>query len=41
LTAPDDWLATNGFVGNLRSAEGYVWSGKEGLVEQVYYTVPE
>jgi hypothetical protein len=41
LTAPDDWLATNGFVGNLRNAEGYVWSGKEGLVEQVYYTVPE
>jgi hypothetical protein len=41
LTAPDDWLATNGFVGNLRNAEGYVWSGKEGLVEQVYYTVQE
>ena len=41
LTAPDDWLATNGFVGNLRSAEGYIWSGQEGLVEQVFYTVPE
>jgi hypothetical protein len=41
LTAPDDWLATNGFVGNLRNAEGYVWSPTEGLVEQVYYTVPE
>lgn len=41
LTAPDDWLATNGFVGNLRNAEGYVWSADEGLIEQVYYTVPE
>ena len=41
LTAVDDWLATNGFVGNLRNAEGYVWSAKEGLIEQVYYTVPE
>ena len=41
LTAVDDWLATNGFVGNLRNAEGYVWSADEGLIEQVYYTVPE
>ncbi len=41
LTAPDDWLATNGFVGNLRNAEGYVWSKQEGLIGQVYYTVPE
>ena len=41
LTAPDDWLATNGFVGNLRNAEAYVWSPKEGLIEQAYYTVQE
>lgn len=41
LTAVDDWLATNGFVGNLRNAEGYVWSPVQGLIEQVYYTVPE
>jgi hypothetical protein len=41
LTAPDDWLATNGFVGNLRNAEGYIWSKQEGLIGQVYYTVPE
>lgn len=41
LCAADDWLATNGFVGNLRNAEGYVWSKEEGLIGQVYYTVPE
>jgi predicted phosphodiesterase len=41
LTEVDDWLATNGFVGNLRNAEAYVWSAEEGLIEQVYYTVPE
>jgi hypothetical protein len=41
LTAPDDWLSTNGFVGNLRNAEGYIWSKQEGLIGQVYYTVPE
>jgi predicted phosphodiesterase len=41
LCAPDDWLAENAFVGNLRNAEGYVWSPNEGLIEQVYYTVPE
>ena len=41
LTAPDDWLATNGFVGNLRNAEAYSCSAQEGLIEQAYYTVPE
>ena len=41
LTEVDDWLATNGFVGNLRNAEAYVWSAEEGLIEQAYYTVPE
>ena len=41
LCAPDDWLATNGFVGNLRNAEAYIWSDTEGLIGQVFYTVPE
>ena len=31
------WHAANGFVGNLRSAEAYVWDGDEGLVGQFFY----
>lgn len=37
LCPPDDWHAENGYVGNLRSAEAYVWNREEGLVAQVYY----
>lgn len=37
LCPPDAWHAENGFVGNLRSAEAYVWNRDEGLVAQVYY----
>lgn len=41
LCAPDAWHAGMGYVGNLRSAEGFVWHETEGLVAQSYYTVPE
>lgn len=37
LCPPDDWHAENGFVGNLRNAEAYVWNQKEGLIAQMYY----
>jgi hypothetical protein len=37
LCPPDAWHSANGFVGNLRSAEAYVWDGDEGLVGQFFY----
>lgn len=37
LCPPDDWHAENGFVGNLRNAEAYVWNKDEGLVNQAFY----
>lgn len=37
LCPPDDWHAENGFVGNLRSAEAYVWNRNEGLIAQVFH----
>src|SRR6185437_7923547 len=41
LCPPDDWHAVNGFVGNLRSAELYLWSKKEGLIGTANYTDPD
>jgi hypothetical protein len=38
LSPPDAWHANNAYVGNLRSAEGYIWNAKEGLIGQVFYT---
>jgi hypothetical protein len=32
LCEADDWHAENAFVGNLRSAEAYVWNKDEGLI---------
>lgn len=37
LCPPDDWHSENGFVGNLRNAEAYVWNKDEGLIAQVFY----
>jgi hypothetical protein len=37
LSPPDDWHAENGFFGNQRNAEAYVWNKGEGLIAQVYY----
>lgn len=40
LGPPDAWHAENGFVGNLRSAEGFIWNKNEGLIGTVIYTDP-
>lgn len=37
LCPPDDWHSENGFVGNLRNAEAYVWNKDEGLVTMAFY----
>lgn len=37
LCPPDDWHSENGFVGNLRNAEGYIWNKEEGLIGMVFY----
>ena len=37
LCPPDDWHSENGFVGNLRNAEGYIWNKQEGLIGMVFY----
>lgn len=38
LCPPDAWHAENGFVGNLRSAEAFIWNKTEGLIGTVIYT---
>jgi hypothetical protein len=38
LCEPDDWHSLNGFVGNIRSAEGFIWNRNEGLIGTVIYT---
>ena len=38
LYPPDAWHAANGYTGNLRVAEAYVWNKDEGLVTQAFYT---
>lgn len=37
LSGVDAWHAENGYVGNIRAAEAFVWSKDEGLVSTVYY----
>lgn len=37
LCPPDAWHSENGFVGNQRNAEAYVWNDNEGLIGQVFY----
>ncbi len=37
LCPPDAWHSENGFVGNLRSAEGYIWNKDEGLIGMVFH----
>ena len=38
LCPPDDWHAVKGFVGNLRSAEAFIWNKEEGLIATAIYT---
>jgi hypothetical protein len=37
LCPPDDWHSENGFTGNLRVAEAFVWDAVEGLLNILYY----
>lgn len=37
LCPPDAWHAENGFVGNQRNAEGYIWNKEQGLIAQVFH----
>jgi hypothetical protein len=37
LCPPDAWHSENGFVGNQRNAEGYIWNEREGLIAQVFH----
>lgn len=41
LCPADDWHAEEGYVGNLRSAEGFIWNRHEGLISTVIYNSPE
>lgn len=38
LCPPDAWHSENGFVGNLRSSEAFVWDKKDGLIGIVIFT---
>lgn len=38
LCPPDAWHAEQGFVGNLRVAEGLLWNKEAGLTAQFYHT---
>lgn len=37
LSTADAWHSRNGFIGNLRTAEAFVWDAEEGLIAQFYY----
>lgn len=38
LCPPDAWHSENGYVGNLRSSEAFMWDEKEGLIGTIIYT---
>ena len=40
LSAADDWHSRHGFVGNVRSAEAYIWNKNEGLIGIATYSIP-
>ena len=41
LCPPDAWHADKGFVGNLRSAEAFIWHKDDGLIGTAIYNVKE
>jgi len=41
LTPADSWHSDNGFVGNLRASEAFVWHRTEGLIATAVYTEPD
>lgn len=38
LCPPDAWHAENGYIGNLRSTEAFIWDSKAGLIGTIIYT---
>lgn len=40
LSGIDAWHSENGYVGNIRATEAFVWSAQEGLVGTAYYNAP-
>ena len=40
LCAPEAWHVAKGYVGNVRSAEAYVWDSEEGLVGTAVFNAP-
>ncbi len=38
LCPPDAWHAENGYVGNLRSTEAFIWDRNAGLIGTIVYT---
>jgi hypothetical protein len=38
LTPADAWHSENGYLGNLRNAEAYLWSRTEGMIAQFIYS---
>ena len=40
LCAPEDWHVAKGYVGNIRSAEAFVWDSEDGLVGTAVYNAP-
>jgi hypothetical protein len=41
LSASDSWHAGKGYVGNIRSAESYLWDKEDGLIAINSWNVPE
>jgi hypothetical protein len=41
LSGVDAWHAGQGFIGNLRSAEAFVWEKREGLVTTATFTLTD
>ncbi len=39
LCAPDAWHSEMGYVGNIRSAEAYVWNKEEGLIATATFAI--
>jgi len=39
IAAPDSWHHKKGFIGSQRSAEGFIWSKKDGLEAHIYYNM--
>ena len=39
LCPADSWHAENGYVGNLRNAEAYIWNKNEGIIGTAIYNV--